>query len=185
MGNHEETAGGRPAAEPAETMAGLAAELQTSSQILRKWARRRDLLPPPPAPGRPLTLTADQADAIRSAWHESRGSAAGPQTSSAAPGPAPAGWTEALAAVTAERDRLLAELATARETADRERRIREEAERGRHQAAETTETLRAAWWRWYALATARPWWRRLRGTLPPPPAELTAGRLLAPPPAEE
>lgn len=92
--------------------------------------------------------------------------------------PAAAGWRELVAEVRSESDRLRAELAVTRERLDQLERRAGEAERGRLEAAARVEALRAAWWRWYALAQARPWWRR---RLPDAPAELTAGPALPPP----
>lgn len=89
-----------------------------------------------------------------------------------------AGWKAALARADAEADRLRSQLEVANAARQEALRRAEAAEVARHTAVEQREALRAAWWRWYALATARGLWARLRGRLPDPPAEMTADRLL-------
>lgn len=96
------------------------------------------------------------------------------------------GWREALAQANArtqqaeaQADTLRAERDVARVEAQTAVRRAEEAERGQSAANERVASLRAAWWRWYALANG-PWWRRLRG-LPKPPAEVDEPPLLAAP----
>ncbi|GMV98167.1 MAG: hypothetical protein AMXMBFR83_25190 [Phycisphaerae bacterium] len=86
-----------------------------------------------------------------------------------------AGWREALALATAEADRLRSQLEAERVARQEAVRRAEEAERGYGAAVARLDALRAAWWRWYALAR-RPWWRLRR--LPDPPPELAADRLL-------
>ena len=92
------------------------------------------------------------------------------------------GWSVALAEaharladVVAERDRLRSQLDTANVALQDALRRGEEEGRARSAAEQRLASLRAAWWRWYALAR-RPWWRLRR--LPEPPAELCADRLL-------
>lgn len=190
------------------TTSALADELTTSSANLRKWCRRRNLLPEPAGPGLPIVFEQHQADAVREAWAQERqegstrtrpvtrddGSTPEPDpypyptrnpSPRVDPGSDPVDpaepWRRLVAEVTAERDRGRAELATMRERWHQAEQRAEEAERGRHVAEQRVADLRAAWYRWRFALSRLSLLRRLRGYLPPEPAELTAGAALAPP----
>lgn len=93
-------------------------------------------------------------------------------------------WRELVAELRVDRDRLRSELATERVALQEALRRAEGAELARHAAETRVEALKAAWWRWLALARqhvgAARWFRPVRD-LPEPPAELVADRLLAKP----
>ena len=184
--------------DQATDLTDLAAELGTSREALRSWARRYALLPTAVRPGVALRLAGPQADAIRGAWvRERHGRDLGAQATDQVAGAATdqpaqadqvaprssdqaakAGWREALTLARRESDSLQAQLAVARQEARVARREADEAQRARSATNERLGDLRAAWWRWYALATGWPWWRRAR-RLPAPPAEMAAGPLPA------
>lgn len=183
------------------TVSELAAELGTTNPALRKWARRRDLLPDAP-PGLPLTFTPEQADAVRGAWQtrdtrpdptrptsevERVSTRPDPEPDPTRPvpvGPTPyeaEGWRVALANMAAERDTLRAELAVARVDAQEARREAAEAMRALAATNERIGAMRAAWWRWrQQLETLGPVarWRR---RWPVAPGEFERGPLLAKP----
>lgn len=176
---------------PTTTTAALAAELGTSSGNLRKWCRRRGLLPEPPGPGQAIAFTDDQAAAVRKAWGSgqtrdmARPTTADDPTHGPTHGPTqpetwPDPWRELVAELRADNDRLRSQLDAANVKREEALRRAEEAERGRASAEARQEAVRAAAWRWCALASSRGLWARLRGRMPEPPAELAASdRLLS------
>jgi hypothetical protein len=175
--------------------------LGTSNGNLRKWARRRGLLPEPPGPGQAIVFTADQVQAIRAAWqsgqtrdttrpgrptpetcpaHDPAHGSTQPETRVDPPGAgddqAAAGWQQLVAELRAERDRLRSQLDVEQAARQRAERALAEAERGRAAAELQQEALRGAAWRWVALCR-RPLWR-LRPMPDPPPELGQADRLL-------
>jgi len=178
--------------------ADVAAELGVSVDAVKRLQRRADVpgeLVPAAHGGRVCMVTAGDLAALRLAAAElvapdaaerrptpptdaARREPAPPAAARPTPPDAETGWREAVALATAEADRLRSQLEVANAARQEALRRAEAAEVARHTALEQREALRAAWWRWYALATARGLWARLRGRLPDPPAEMTADRLL-------
>jgi hypothetical protein len=85
-----------------------------------------------------------------------------------------------LAAMREEVQRLQGELRASHAEAGTERRLREEAERGRHAAEQRLADTREAVWRWIADLARTPFWR-LRRALSITPPELHAHKRLPPP----
>jgi len=181
-----------PSAPPARryTRQEAAAELGISLDVLRRLQKRADVpgeLVPAERGGTVCELTGADLAALRLAA-ATRQPPTAPAERQARPAPPAerqppadgdaAGWREALARADAEADRLRSQLEAERVARQEALRHAAEAERARHTAAEQLEALRGAWWRWYALATARGVWARLRGRLPEPPAEMTADKRL-------
>lgn len=176
-----------------ETVSDVAADLGTTAATLRKWAGRHRLLPPP-TPGRPTVLTAEQASNLRHCWRTRdtqdgtrRDSPETPETrrdKTAETRPDPAdGWRELVSQLRADLDTAKSQLSTERVARDVALRRVEEAERGRYGAEARLESLRAAWWQWRTLLDVLGPLARLRRRWPEPPAELLAERLLGKPEA--
>ena len=165
-----------------------AAALGVSVSALRRLQKQLDVpgeVSPSDRGGTVCRLSADDVERLSAGDKRGNRPAADKrqarQAASDSRQPAPAGdsgWREALALATAESDRLRSQLEAERVERQAAVRRAEEAERGHGAAVARLEALRAAWWRWYALATSRGLWSRLRGRLPEPPAELVADRLL-------
>ena len=185
----------------------VAAELGTTNPALRKWARRRGMLPSS-SPGLPATFASGQADAVRAAWAtrdtrpDPTRSSAGVERVDTRPDPLPdptrpeervdsvEGWREALAQAGAatrraegRADTAEARLAAALVEGEGLRKRAEEAERGMGAAQTRLEALRAVWWHWRVMLDALGPVARLWRRWPDAPAELVADRLLAGPKA--
>lgn len=175
----------------------LADELGLRPGPLREWVNRNasngDLVRiPRPGGGTVLYVSPTVAETARARYRTTSHDSATPVPQAEPPvntapyDTAAEGWRLALETAQANTRRLEADLATtkserdtARVEAQAARRQAEEAERGMMTAHARIESLRAAWWQWYAVANG-PWWRRLRG-LPKPPAELNTPPMLAAP----
>lgn len=182
-------------AEPV-TLQEAAERLELSIDQLRRRMRSsgiRGALVPAEHGGRRRVLTPEDLDALRrtaptganpsdrSAPTRAEPRQAAPTGDEPADPPEAEPWRRLVAELTAERDRARAELATVRERLHQAEQRAEEAERGRHVAEQRVSDLRAAWYRWRFAAGRVGLLARLRGHLPPEPAELTAGAALAPP----
>lgn len=184
-------------------VADLYPTLGADPKTVRRWIARhvptdaQERREPAGGGSAELYLRDDQVAALRSAYPHRTAAGATPDRPAGAPaehraeapdssGQAPgapgdpaAGWQQLVAELRAENDRLRSQIEA--EKVKREEAVRraEETELARHTAVEQLAGCRAAWWAWYALASTRGLWARLRGRMPEPPPELAASdRLL-------